>query len=212
VHASAEMPGTTGNGQSTPSDGKGVGFESWNLALIVAVVTGVFVALFVVYAALKVPRLGLRCDRPKDGTGSTACTSVGEGGTTTVSAPFVRVIPPWVERFAWWVASAALVTFVLVLLIPSLLWWLELRRDLKPMRLAPANWLVPILLTVFVTWLLLQPVFGGDFDARLILLATPTLISWAAAIPAMAALLDVHATARTSAGARRASFGRSTCV
>jgi hypothetical protein len=186
-----------GMGELNPPDGKGAGFESWSLALIIAVVSGAFVALYILYWGVISPRLGSSCDRRLDAKGNVVCTNVKKDDSpSTVEVPFVRVTPPGAEAFAWSAASAALMTLTLLVMVPSTVWWRELRRDLRPRRWARVNLMVPVMLMLFVTGLILSgKVASSGFEALAILAAIPTFISWTAAIPAMAGTLDVHATA-----------------
>ena len=181
------------SGKKEPTPGEAKDVSDWNLALVVAAVSALFVVLFVAYSALDVPKLSPACDRPEDAAGVSVCQSSSRS-STKMSAPFVRVTSPHVERFAWRTASAALVTVVLVLLVPSYRWWRELREDLGPERGARSNWLVPVALALLVAGLVV-PTRVSRFNWLLILTAIPTLISWFAAVPAMATVLDVHATA-----------------
>ena len=194
---SANSPDATpGVPQPHSPEGRSAGFESWSLALVVAVVSGAFVVLFILYSNVISTELGSACDRYVDSIGHVVCADGDDHDPTEPHVPFVRVTPPTAEAFAWSALSAALMTLVLLVLVPSTVWWRELRRDLRPRRWANVNWMVPLMLMLFVTGLILaRNVVSGHFDKLVILRAIPTFISWTAAIPAMAGLLDVHATA-----------------
>lgn len=187
-------------------EGQDARFQSWNLGLIAAGLTAVFLVLVNLYSAFGQPKLDKVCDRLNGAAGQGACECVRDPDSPTVcngdwdaptemSGEFVRVIPPFVERIAWWTASGALLTLVLAMLIPSSRWWHRLRRDLGPRRGALSDMLVPVALASLVSVLVLLPVVGSESRLFSTLIAIPTAVSWLAAVPAIAALLDVHATA-----------------